>query len=219
MIILFFFFLTFIRMDGLKAIDYHFLDLTGIDHIMIVAHPDDETIWGGAHLLKEKYLVVCITCGTNAKRVQEIKRVLKETEDELIMLSYPDKIGKERSSWKEEYSFIEKEIEDILRRKKWESIVTHNEKGEYGHQHHIMTHKIVTSIAEKIGQTDQLYYFGTYYRKKEINKAINPIEKELLEKKWELIKKYSSQSFIQTRFDHMFPYENFQKYEVKNEKN
>ena len=45
----------------------------------------------------------------------------------------------------------------------------------------------------------------------------NPIEEKLLEKKWELIKMYSSQSFVQTRFDHMFPYENFQKYEVKNE--
>ena len=214
---LFFLLSVFIRMDGLKALDYHFWDLKDIDRIMIVAHPDDETIWGGAHLLKEKYLVVCITCGTNTKRVKEIERVLKETGDALIMLHYPDKVLGKRSSWEKEYPFIQREIEDILSQKKWKEIVTHNEKGEYGHQHHIMTHDIVTSTAKKIKQTGNLYYFGTYYSKKKIGLAKNSIEEKLLEKKWELIKMFSSQSFVQTRFDHMFPYENFQKYEVKNE--
>ena len=31
------------------------------ESLMIVAHPDDETIWGGSHLLKGHYLVVCLT--------------------------------------------------------------------------------------------------------------------------------------------------------------
>ena len=39
------------------------LDLTGITHLMIVAHPDDETLWGGAHIADGGYLVVCITNG------------------------------------------------------------------------------------------------------------------------------------------------------------
>lgn len=40
---------------------------------MFVAHPDDETIWGGSHLLKKHYLVVCLTNGNNKtrKRVHE----------------------------------------------------------------------------------------------------------------------------------------------------
>ena len=37
------------------------LDLKGIDRLMIVAHPDDESLWGGAHLAKDRYLVVCLT--------------------------------------------------------------------------------------------------------------------------------------------------------------
>ena len=38
------------------------------ESLMIVAHPDDETIWGGSHLLKGHYLVVCLTNGNNEKR-------------------------------------------------------------------------------------------------------------------------------------------------------
>ena len=29
--------------------------------LMIVAHPDDETLWGGANLFKDRYFVVCLT--------------------------------------------------------------------------------------------------------------------------------------------------------------
>ena len=39
------------------------LNLKNIDSVMFVAHPDDETIWGGSHLLKKHYLVVCLTNG------------------------------------------------------------------------------------------------------------------------------------------------------------
>ena len=36
--------------------------------LMIVAHPDDETIWGGSHLINGNYTVLCITNGNNKKR-------------------------------------------------------------------------------------------------------------------------------------------------------
>ena len=29
-------------------------------NLMIVAHPDDETLWGGAHLIEDNYYVVCV---------------------------------------------------------------------------------------------------------------------------------------------------------------
>ena len=31
------------------------LNLSGVDRIMIVAHPDDESLWGGAHLAQHRY--------------------------------------------------------------------------------------------------------------------------------------------------------------------
>ena len=47
------------------------IDLKQCQKLMIVAHPDDETIWGGSHLLKGHYLVVCLTNGNNEKRKKE----------------------------------------------------------------------------------------------------------------------------------------------------
>ncbi len=53
------------------------IDVSSYDKLMIVAHPDDEMLWGGSHLLDEDYLVVRIPCGVEGYRVKEIKRVLK----------------------------------------------------------------------------------------------------------------------------------------------
>ena len=47
------------------------IDIDTYQNIMIVAHPDDETIWGGGHLLKDKYLVICLTNGNNKTREKE----------------------------------------------------------------------------------------------------------------------------------------------------
>ncbi len=38
------------------------------ESLMIVAHPDDETIWGGSHLINGNYTVLCITNGNNKKK-------------------------------------------------------------------------------------------------------------------------------------------------------
>ena len=45
--------------------------LSGVNKLMVVAHPDDELLWGGLHLIDDDYLVVCITCGPNKVRVNE----------------------------------------------------------------------------------------------------------------------------------------------------
>ena len=48
------------------------LDLSGYTKILFSAHPDDELIWGGGHLLDDKYLVVCMTGGNNPCPQQRI---------------------------------------------------------------------------------------------------------------------------------------------------
>ena len=40
--------------------------------LMIVAHPDDETIWGGSHLINGNYTVLCITNGNNKKEKKNL---------------------------------------------------------------------------------------------------------------------------------------------------
>ncbi len=192
--------------------DFTKIDLKDIDNLMIVAHPDDETLWGGAHLIKDNYLVVCITCGSNKTRVNEFNHIMHSTNDKYIMLGYPDKTNGERDNWDTVKDDITKDLDAIIKLKDWQTIVTHNPDGEYGHIHHQMTSQITTSI---VPDKKKLYYFGHYYSKNNIVNHLNemtPINDSLLSQKKKLISYYPSQSFIQTYFDQMFPYEDWVSY-------
>ena len=192
--------------------DFSKIDLTDIDNLMIVAHPDDETLWGGAHLIEDDYLVVCITCGPNKTRVNEFVKVMHETNDKYIMLGYPDKTNGERDNWDSVRDDITKDLESIVALKDWHTIITHNPDGEYGHIHHKMTSSLTTNV---VSDKSKLFYFGHYYSKKNLVNNINDmltIDDNLLSEKKNIIGLYKSQSFIQTSFDQMIPYENWVNY-------
>ena len=195
----------YLRKNGL----FRFHDWNNVERLMIVAHPDDETLWGSEELLKNKYLVVCITCGTNKKREKEIEAALKISKDRLIVLDKPDKVRGKRSDWKHYKKQIEYELKYVIKKKKWNTIVTHNPEGEYGHIHHKITSNIVTKVynKEKIGK---LKYFGKYYSKKRINqnKFAREIPEDIYDMKIEMIDSYKSQSFIKNRLNQMYKYEN-----------
>lgn len=189
--------------------DFSKINLTDIDNLMIVAHPDDEILWGGAHLIDDNYLVVCITCGTNKTRVKEFDKVMRATHDKYIMLGYPDKTNGERDNWDTVSEDIIKDLKEIVSLKEWNIIVTHNPDGEYGHIHHKMTSEMTTNIVDN---KDVLYYFGHYYSKKNIvdhYEELVPINDNLLSQKKKIIGLYKSQSFIQTSFDQMNAYEDW----------
>lgn len=202
--------------------DYTKIDLGTTSKLMIVAHPDDEMLWGGSKLIEDDYLVVCITCGNNKKRVLEFTTVIKRTNDKYIMLNYPDKTNGMKDDWSTCKEDIYEDIENIYNLKDWEEVVTHNPEGEYGHIHHIMTSQIVSDIVSK----DKLIYFGKYYSKRAY-KALEEkppfLEANVLNEKKEILKMYESQSVIINYFTQMFPHEEFKTYiewqELYNEEN
>lgn len=202
------------RMDNFDSVN-----INDVQNLMIVAHPDDETIWGGAHLLDGNYLVVCITCGVDATRLEEFKKVMDATNNQYIYLGYPDKTNGERDDWSTSFDNITTDLEKIYALKDWNMVVTHNPDGEYGHIHHKMTSKIMTNVAHN---KENLYYFGKYYSKKRMeseNPKLEEISQEQYEQKLKLIDLYVTQEFIKTTFDQMFPYENFTSYEKWNSTN
>ncbi len=209
--------------DKYIATDFDSLDLSGTDSIMIVAHPDDEILWGGSHLLDGNYLVVCITAGNNHTRAKELIKAMDVTNDKCLMLGFSDKTFNRRNNWKTEDKNIEDDLEKILSLKKWKVIVTHNPEGEYGHIHHIMTSRIVTDIyKEKYKSNDNLYYFGDYYKKNEIDNmsgSLETISPKNYETKLNIIKNiYISQDFLIPKFGHMTKYENWNKYKEPDQK-
>ena len=193
------------------------IDLDGIDKLMFVAHPDDETLWGGAHLTEGGYLVVCLTRGYDEKRKEEFLSVIEKSGNNRgIILDYPDKVGGERDDWSKVEEKIKKDIKSFLKLSDWRFVVTHNREGEYGHLHHVLTNRYVTEIYKDLNEQCGLYGFGKYYKKSklpEVEKSLQKISDESLEKKEELLSLYSSQDKTVEGLSHMHPYEMWQKLE------
>lgn len=184
------------------------INLDQIDNIMITAHPDDEAIFGGNHLYKDHYLVVCVTAGTNPKRVKELKNVINHYQDSCIMLGYPDKTLGKRDNWDNCYGKIYQDLSSILKKKDFKMIVTHNPDGEYGHIHHKMVSKMVTDIASKSNMN--LYYFNHYYTKKQLESLPQKpklSQEESQQKLKVLLKYYPSQKKVVEHLKHILPYE------------
>jgi LmbE family N-acetylglucosaminyl deacetylase len=189
------------RENILKKLDS--LNIDSDKKLMIVAHPDDDIIWGGSHLIEDDYLVVCITCGTDQTRVEEFKKVMTATNDDYIMLDYPDRTNGKRDNWNSVYDLITNSLDTIINYKDWNTVVTHNPDGEYGHIQHKMTSKIVTSLANK----DNLMYFGHYYEPGKIPENLETIPTDNYDIKINtLVPLYASQKIVGP-YGHMLNHE------------
>lgn len=218
------------REDKEKAQAYNIAQITTkqIDNVvddkaqklMIVAHPDDEVLWGGGHLMSGDYLVVCVTNGRNKKRSEEFANVMKASGNEFIMLDYPDKVCGRRDLWKDIRKNISADLEKIMKYKKWEQIVVHNQAGEYGHIHHQNVHAITTEIYDRNHMTEPLYFFGQYFKKRDIDKVKNqlvPITEEQYQFKKRLADLYGSQNKTVKKLWHMSRYEMWMPYKPYSE--
>lgn len=188
------------------------LPLDNINKLMVVAHPDDETFWGGEHLAQEPYFVVCLTCGRDPVRRAEFEQAVKRTGGVPLILNYPDKELGIRSRWRGYLDDIGEDLSALLDYKDWECVVTHNPSGEYGHIHHMRTSSMVTALMGS-HQDTELYYFGVYHTMRELgemqeaNELPERLPEELLAVKEEMVGLYASQEKIAGKFGHMFPYE------------
>ena len=178
--------------------------------LMIVAHPDDEALWGGANLYKDRYFVVCLTNGFKLKRANDFKELLKFTNNSGVILNYPDVQDHIRDDWSEVRAGILEDLSTLFKYQYWDKIVTHGPEGTTGHIHHKKTSKLVTKIAKKYNEYNNLYYFGKFYKKKKIPKNLTRISDEELSFKKKEIDIY--QSVIKTihrLWYHFLPYENW----------
>lgn len=190
------------------------LPLDSVQNVMIVAHPDDETLWGSGHLASGGWLVVCLTNGNNPTRSQEFLAVMKASGNVGLMLSYPDKVMGLRDDWHATYDQMQKDIETVLTCQPWDTIVTHNAAGEYGHQHHKMTHTLVTDAYDQNNLTSPLFVFGKYYKAADLlehpDNELPTLSDDALAQKEQLLTLYVSQSHTVQKLSHMNPYENWE---------
>ena len=119
--------------------------------LMIVAHPDDEILWGGMNLLIGSgwHLIVC-TNKKNKIRTKELTNTIKHLGIyKLDMFDIPDKYTDEQSI--SDKLFLNKDTKlykylKELNKIKWELVLTHSSTGEYLNTHHKSIHKLVKSI-------------------------------------------------------------------------
>lgn len=146
--------------------------------LMIVAHPDDESIFGGGLLVSEPgWKVICLTNGSNETRCREFVQAMEFIGADYEIWDYPDVYD---GSFDEES--VKADLSEVLDSGRYELIVTHNLDGEYGHSQHKALSQIVHSM-----DLDNLYVFDTSDQR---------LPEDVLKKKKLLLDYYQSQMYV-----------------------
>ncbi len=147
------------------------------DKLMVVAHPDDEIIFGGAHLLQEKkWTVICITNRNNRRRACEFKKVMNLVGADYEIWNYRDTY-----SCHFDIRALKRDLFRLIQKNQFKKVVTHGVCGEYGHPQH----KVIAQIMRNI-VPHNLYAFSI---------GQSQLPQQILNKKKKLINVYQSQKW------------------------
>jgi LmbE family N-acetylglucosaminyl deacetylase len=160
---------------------------------VIVAHPDDETLWAGGTILSHpswKWFIVCLCRRSDTERAPRFYKALKVLKSEGIIGDLDD--GPEQKPLDEKE--VERAILDLLPPKHFDLIISHNTTGEYTrHVRHEEASKAVIKLwhAGKIS-TNELWTFAyedgnMEYYPRPVENA--PIYRTLTKRIW--VRKYS----------------------------
>lgn len=164
--------------------------------LMIVAHPDDESIFGGGALISESgWKVICLTNRSNKIRLSEFQQAMKFVGASYEIWDYPDEYD---GTFDEEE--VKKDIERVLESDQFQRIVTHNLHGEYGHRQHKVLSRILHNMCP-----DNLYVF---------DKAEEALPARILKKKRKLLNCYQSQMYVIEQLESYILYERILRVEL-----
>lgn len=127
---------------------------------MIVAHPDDELLWGWKELEHaESWTIICLTNSNVLQRAYAFATLTEMVNAKGFMYNYPDNPSHLRWDTDTQRNICD-DLRSHLRSPNITRILTHGPKGEYGHYHHRMTSELVTNVCASIGKLDKLEYFA-----------------------------------------------------------
>lgn len=113
--------------------------------LMIVAHPDDESLFGGETLLSSRgWTVVCVTNASHPQRRAEFIAAMDAARANWVILDHPDDLTSGNF-----HPRLTEQLAVLLRQHPYELVVTHNARGEYGHRQHRAIHRIVSALVPR----------------------------------------------------------------------
>ena len=184
-----------------------------INKLMVVAHPDDESLFAGNLLLTKKgWLVVCLTGGSKRcqwgegsrmkpisyrpDRAAEFHAAMKYVNASYILYDYEDgPFG---------YTFpgMEEELKKVLEKYPIKEIYTFPKDGITGHRQHKNVHNLVNKVLKNNKETFNNYYKLYHFN---IGKIHTPIDR--WERKKELLDLYVSQKATIDKYRPIAKYE------------
>jgi LmbE family N-acetylglucosaminyl deacetylase len=136
-------------------------DKLGLTALVIVAHPDDETIWMGGTIAKYRnidWTLFSLCRASDKDRHPKFLKVCSIYKAKCIMTDAEDE---DKLDLKSSVRQIKKNINTKLKNLKFDFIFTHGKNGEYGHLKHRAVNMAVNElIKEKKIQPAAVFYFN-----------------------------------------------------------
>jgi LmbE family N-acetylglucosaminyl deacetylase len=150
--------------------------------LVIVAHPDDETIWMGGTLLKNKNnwdtTIISLCRKNDTDRAPKFEKVCRILNAKSYMFDLDDS---ETGVFKEIFpADIISRILQVSYGKRYDYIFTHGEYGEYGHVRHIEAHNaVIEMLNKKLLEVEKCFLFS-YLKEEDGTCNINPNADKLI---------------------------------------